>query len=201
MYYQLTYIIPSDAADTKGLGETIAEINKKITDAGATIKPPLAGLEDQAILERSTEEIEKIKKEQNVRLFKHRLGYPIKHVSYGFYVSVIYEIADKNQISIARKIDAEIKLASKILRFAIIKYNYEVFTAQSLQKEKSKVLKTEEKPHIAEQKEAEPLQKIVDETVKTKKESQGAITEEKPKKIPKTEIEELDKKLEEILNA
>lgn len=201
MHYQLTYIIPSDVADAKALEEIIADINKKITDAGGVIKTPLSGLEDQMVLDKSTEELEKIKKSQNVRLFKHRLGYPIKHVSYGFYVAVIYELPDKNQAIATEKINAEIKLNKKITRFINTKYNFEVFSAQSQQKEKTKNIVAAEKPEAAEQKEAEPLQTIVDEAVKEKKNKKEAVASEKPARTKKTEIEELDEKLEQILNA
>ncbi len=201
MHYQLTYIIPSDVADPKTLEEIIADINKKIIDAGGIIKTPLDGLADQTELEKNTEELEKIKKSQNVRLFKHRLGYPIKKVSYGFYVTVIYELPEKNQMAITKKIDAEIKLNKKITRFAITKYNLEVFAEQSHQKEKRKNIKIYEKPKKMSETEAEPLQVIVDEAVKAKKEKEKIILDEKPKKGKKTEIEELDEKLEQILNA
>lgn len=198
MHYQLTYIIPSDVADPKTLEEIIADINKKITDAGGIIKTPLTGLEDQMIMDKSTEELEKIKKAQNVRLFKHRLGYPIKKVSYGFYVAVVYELPEKNQSEITKKIDAEIKLNKKITRFINTKYNFEVFSEQSQQKEKTKNIIVSKKPEKAEEKEIEPLQNIVDEAVKEKEE---VMLDEKPKKGKKTQIEELDEKLEQILNA
>jgi len=201
MYYQLTYIIPSDVADPKTLEEIIANVNKKITEAGGTIKEPLSGLEDQMVLDKTTEELEKIKKAQNVRLFKHRLGYPIKKVSYGFYVAVVYELPEKNQSEITKKITAEIKLNDKITRFVSTKYNFEMFKEQSQQKEKSKNIKVSEKPEQEEEKEIEPLQAIVNEAVKEKKEKDEVTLEEKPKKGKKTQIEELDEKLEQILNA
>lgn len=201
MHYQLTYIIPSDVADPKTLEEIIADINKKITDAGGVIKTPLTGLEDQMVMDKSTEELEKIKKAQNVRLFRHRLGYPIKRVSYGFYVAVVYELPEKNQAAATKKINAEIKLNKRITRFVNTKYNFNVFSEQSQQKEKTKNIKIAEKPDIIEQKEAEPLQAIVDEAVKEKKENKGISLDEKPKRSKKTEIEELDEKLEQILNA
>ena len=203
MHYQLTYIIPSDVADPKTLEEIIADINKKITGAGGIIKTPLSGLADQAELEKSTEELEKIKKAQNVRLFKHRLGYPIKKVSYGFYIAVVYELPEKNQTETTKKITAEIKLNKKITRFAITKYNLEVFSEQSSQKEKTKNVKISEKSERTEEREVEPLQVIVDEAVlekKNKKEKEVSL-DEKPAKDKKTEIEELDEKLEQILNA
>ncbi len=198
MHYQLTYIIPSDVADPKILEEIIAEINKKIIDAGGIIKTPLAELEDQMVTDKNAEELEKIKKSQNVRLFKHRLGYPIKRVSYGFYVAVVYELPEKNQSAAAKKIEAEIKLNKKITRFINTKYNFEVFSEQSRQKEKTKNIKVAEKPERIKEKEVEPLQAIVDEAVRQKKE---ILIDEKPAKGKKTEIEELDEKLEQILNA
>jgi ribosomal protein S6 len=201
MYYQLTYIIPSDVADAKTLEEIISDINKKITDAGGVIKTPLSGLEDQMVMDKSTEELEKIKKAQNVRLFKHRLGYPIKKVSYGFYVAVVYELPEKNQASATKRIDAEIRLNKRITRFVTTKYNFEVFSEQSQQKEKSKNVKIAEKPEAEETKEAEPLQAIVDQAVQEKKDKKEVVLDEKPKRGKKTEIEELDEKLEQILNA
>lgn len=198
MHYQLTYIIPSDVADAKTLEEIIADINKKITGAGGIITTPLSGLEDQIVLDKSTEELKKIKKAQNVRLFKHRLGYPIKHVSYGFYVAVVYELPEKNQAETTKKINIEIKLNKRITRFINTKYNFEVFAEQSKQKEKTKNIKAPEK---AEEKETEPLQTIVDEAVKEKKVKGKVVLDEKPAKDKKTEIEELDEKLEQILNA
>lgn len=201
MNYQLTYIIPSDVADPKTLEEIIADINKKVADAGGVIKTPLSGMADQMELEKSTEELDKIKKSQNVRLFKHRLGYPIKKVSYGFYVAVVYELPEKNQAAITKKIESEIKLNKKIARFAITKYNLEVFAEQSEQKEKTKNIKISEKPEKIEEREVEPLQAIVNEAVQAKKEKKEVILDEKPAKGKKTEIEELDEKLEQILNA
>jgi len=201
MHYQLTYIIPSDVADAKTLEEIIADINKKITDAGGVIKTPLSGLEDQMVMDKSTEELEKIKKSQNVRLFKHRLGYPIKKVSYGFYAAVVYELPEKNQPAATKKIDADIRLNKKITRFIITEYNLKAFSEQSQQKEKNKNIKVAEKPEPAEQKEAEPLQTIVDEAIKAKKTKKEIGLDEKPAKGKKTEIEELDEKLEQILNA
>lgn len=201
MHYQLTYIIPSDVADPKALEEIIADINKKITDAGGIIKTPLSGLADQTELEKSTEELEKIKKSQNVRIFKHRLGYPIKRVSYGFYVAVVYELPKKNQAAITKKIDAEIKLNKRITRFMNTVYNFEVFSEQSQQKEKSKNMKVSEKPEAIEQEEAEPLQAIVNKAAQEKKSKKEVVLDEKPAKGKKTEIEELDEKLEQILNA
>ncbi|MBU3925343.1 hypothetical protein KJ854_05440 [Patescibacteria group bacterium] len=201
MHYQLTYIIPSDVADPKTLEGIIADINKKITDAGGIIKAPLAGLEDQMITDKSAEELEKIKKSQNVRLFKHRLGYPIKHVSYGFYVAAVYELPEKNQAAATKKITTEIKLNKKITRFINTKYNFEVFSEQSRQKEKTKNIKVPEKPEKIERKEVEPLQSIVDEAIRAKKEKKEILLDEKPAKGKKTEIEELDEKLEQILNA
>lgn len=201
MNYQLTYIIPSDVADPKTLEEIIADINKKVADAGGVIKTPLSGMADQMELEKSTEELDKIKKSQNVRLFKHRLGYPIKKVSYGFYVAVVYELPEKNQAAMTKKITAEIKLNKRITRFAITKYNLDVFTEQSSQKEKTKNIKVAEKPEKIEIKEVEPLQAIVNEAVQEKKEKKEIVLDEKPKRGKKTEIEELDEKLEQILNA
>jgi len=201
MHYQLTYIIPSDVADPKALEEIIADVNKKITDAGGIIKAPLAGLEDQMVIDRSTEELEKIKKSQNVRIFKHRLGYPIKRVSYGFYVAAVYELPEKNQSVAAKKIEAEIKLNKKITRFINTKYNLEIFTEQSKQKEKTKNMVIAEKSGQTEQKETEPLQNIVNEAAQAKKEKKEVALDEKPSKDKKTEIEELDEKLEQILNA
>lgn len=201
MHYQLTYITPSDVADPKTLEKMIADINKKITDAGGIIKTPLTGLEDQMVMDKSTEELEKIKKSQNVRLFKHRLGYPIKHVSYGFYVAAVYELPEKNQAAITKKITAEIKLNKKVTRFINTKYNFEVFSEQSQQKEKTKNIKISEKPEKIEQKKIEPLQAIVNEAARAKKNKKEIVLDEKPSKGEKTEIEELDEKLEQILNA
>jgi len=213
MHYQLTYIIPSDAANPKTLEEIIADINKKIIEAGGIIKTPLAGLEEQIALDKSAEELEKIKQSQKVRIFKHRLGYPIKRVSYGFYAATIYELPEKNQSEITKKITAEIKLNKRIVRFANTKYNFEVFAEQSQQKEKIKNIKIPEKSEKAKEKSAQfaslakPDQKldlnkeaqlIVHKPVKIKKEIN---LDEKPAKGKKTEIEELDEKLEQILNA
>lgn len=201
MHYQLTYIIPSDVADPKTLEEIIADINKKITDAGGVIKAPLAGLEDQMVLDKSTEELEKIKKSQNVRLFKHRLGYPIKRVSYGFYVAVVYELPEKNQSAITKKIDAEIKLNKKITRFVNTKYNLAVFAEQSQQKEKTKNIKVPEKIEKPERIEMKPFQSTADAATPAKKDKKEVLLDEKPAKGKKTEIEELDEKLEQLLNA
>lgn len=195
MHYQLTYIIPSDVADPKTLEGIIEDVNKKIIEAGGIIKTPLAGLEDQLITDKSTEELDKIKKSQNVRLFKHRLGYPIKRVSYGFYVAAVYELPEKNQASATKKITSEIKLNGKITRFVNTKYNYEVFSEQSREKEKTKTIKVPEK---TEKKAAEPIPAITGEEPRAKKE---ISLDEKPSKDKKTEIEELDEKLEQILNA
>lgn len=201
MHYQLTYIIPSDVADSKTLEEIIADINKNIIDAGGIIKTPLTGIEDQMTIDKSTEELEKIKKSQNVRIFKHRLGYPIKRVSYGFYVAVVYELPEKNQAEITKKITAETKLNKKITRFINTKYNFDVFSDQSREKEKIKNIKISEKPEKVEQKEIEPLQALVNEAVQSRKAKKESMLDEKPARNKKNEIEELDEKLEQILNA
>lgn len=198
MHYQLTYIIPADAAGLSALEKIIADINKKIIDAGGIIKKPLATVEDQIMADsgKNTEEIEKIKESQNVRVFKHRLSYPIKHVSYGFYVTVVYELADKNQSAAAKKINAELKLIKEIIRFINTKYNFEVFAQQARQKEKIGLTTSPEKAEVKKQ---QPAKKMT--LDKKEQENENILLDEKSKKDKKTEIEELDEKLEQILNA
>ncbi len=200
MHYQLTYILASETPLDK-VEKIAADINKKITDAGGIIKKPMPIAEEQIVFEnnKNDEWLKKIAETQNIRIFKRRLSYPIKNVSYGFYVAAIYELIEKNQSEVAKKIESEIKLMKEIARFINAKYNFDVFSKQTRQREK--IDQGAEKTKQKEEAEEESIEKITKEKSYEKEGKKEILSEKKQKPGKKTEIEELDEKLEQILNA
>ncbi len=146
-YYELLYIIPAQYNEEE-IDSINSKINKMIQEGEGTIA-------------------------LNQKLGKFKLSYPIKQAHQGTYLLSEFEAP----ASLAKKIDANLKLMPEILRHTII----------------SKKKRTEEE--IA--KEKALREKILKEKAET------AEAKEKKKAPPKSKVslEELDKKLDEILEG
>lgn len=191
MTYQLTYIVPADAADFKELEKIIIAINAQIAELGGAIKNPLSGLIEKQFNEsfRSDKEVKRIMAQQQADIFKHRLAYPIKHRRYGYYVSIVFDLGDKNHGTTLKNIHSKLKANKNILRTLINSYDIAHVEKQLDKKEKFKI---KEKNRAKTNK--------IDKKEKAANEPKETLLAEKPKKT-KTKIEDLDKKLEQILNA
>ncbi len=193
MTYQLTYIVPADAADFKELEQIIIDINAQIAELGGNIKDPISGLIESQFNEsfRSDKEVQRIMKEQQADIFKHRLAYPIKHHRYGYYVSIVFTLGDKNNESTIKSVHSKLKANKNILRTLINSYDTAHIEEQVDKKEKFK---------IKEKNRAKANKAVKKEEAADKPQEKETILAEEPKKT-KTKIEDLDEKLEQILNA
>ncbi len=191
MTYQLTYIVPADAADFKELEKIIIATNAQVIELGGTIKDPISGLIESQFNEsfRSDKEVMRIMKEQQADIFKHRLAYPIKHHRYGYYVSIVFALEDKNHEATLKGVHSKLKANKNILRTLINSYDTAHIEEQVDKKEKFKI---KEKNRIKTNK--------IDKKEKITAEAKETLLVEEPKKT-KTKIEDLDEKLEQILNA
>ncbi len=191
MTYQLTYIVPADAADFKELEKIIIAINALIVELGGTVKNPISGLIEKQFNEsfRSDKEIQRIMSEQKADIFKHRLAYPIMHHRYGYYISIIFDLSDKNRETTIKTLHSKLKADKNILRTLINSYDTIHIEKQLDKKEKFKI----KEKNRAKINKSDKKEKADDEP----KEVLSADDSEKTK----TKMEDLDKKLEQILNA
>lgn len=191
MTYQLTYIVPADAADFKELEKIIIAINALIVELGGAVKNPISGLIEKQFNEsfRSDKEIQRIMSEQKADIFKHRLAYPIKHHRYGYYISIIFDLSDKNRETTIKTLHSKLKADKNILRTLINSYDTVHIEKQLDKKEKFKI----KEKNRAKINKSDKKEKTADEP----KETLSAEDSEKTK----TKMEDLDKKLEQILNA
>lgn len=191
MTYQLTYIVPADAADFKDLEKIIISTNAYITEIGGLIKKPISGLIESQFNEsfRSDKEIQRIMAQHQADIFKHRLAYPIKHHHYGYYISIIFSLENKNNEAIIKDIKSKMKVNKDILRILISGYDTVYIEKQIDKKEKFKI----KEKNRAKVNKMDKKEKITNET-------KGSLLTEEPQKI-KASIEDLDKKLDQILNA
>lgn len=183
MYYQLTYLIPSNIADFDQLEKIIAANNNLITEAGGKLQNPVSGTSGNQMSENSvsSEELKKIAERQKVSMFKHRLAYPIKGHNFGFYISSVYALEEKNSGAVLKKIDSSLKADKNIIRFISVNFDLDRLMEQTEQRKKAKVrIETEKKPDEA----TDNIQETL-------------VSEESKK----SKIEDLDEKLEQILNA
>jgi len=183
MYYQLTYLVPSNITDFDQLEKIIASVNNLLTGAGGKLQNPVSGTSGNQMSENSvsSEELKKIAERQRVSMFKHRLAYPIKGHNFGFYISNVYALEEKNSGAVLKKIDSSLKADKNIIRFISINFDLERLLEQTEQRKKAKVsIEIEKNP-------VETMEKI----------QEAAIGEESKK----SKIEDLDEKLEQILNA
>lgn len=189
MTYQLTYIVPADAADFKELEKIIIAINAQIAELGGIIKNPISGLIERQFNEsfRSDKEIQRIMTEQKADIFKHRLAYPVKHHRYGYYVSIVFDLEEKKCDAALKSVHSKLKADKNILRTLINSYDAANIEKQVDKKEKFKI---KEKDRAKANK--------IDKKEKINSEPKKTLLVEDPKK---TKIEDLDKKLEQILNA
>lgn len=185
MYYQLTYIVPSDIADFAQLEKIISSISGQITEAGGTLKEPLAGTTEVQSNENyvSSEELKKVAEAQKVTIFKHRLSYPVKHHRFGFYVSNLFSIEEKNPAAVLKKMNTVLKMDKNVIRFITVAFDLERTAKQVEERKKIRTGKeiSENSPKAAE--------------------SDNAQNPAPSEEVKKTKIEDLDKKLEQILNA
>ncbi len=191
MTYQLTYIVPADAADFKELEKIIIATNAQIVELGGVIKNPISGLIEAQFNEnfRNDKEVQRIMTEHQADIFKHRLAYPIKHHNYGYYVSIVFGLEEKNQEATLKTVHAKLKANKNILRTIINSYNTTHIEEQLDKKEKFKL----KEKNRAKANKTDKKEKAVSEPKET-------LLVEEPKKT-KANIEDLDKKLDQILNA
>lgn len=186
MYYQLTYLVPSSISDFDQLEKIITSINSLITEAGGKLNDHVSGTSGNQMSENSvsSEELKKIAERQKVSMFKHRLAYTIKKHNFGFYISNVYALEEKNSGAVLKKIDSALKTNENIIRFITVNFDLDRLIRDAEQRKKAKAdVKTKK------------ISDAIDETTDTIQEA--ALNEESKK----SKIEDLDKKLEQILNA
>lgn len=189
MYYQLTYIVPADAADPKELEKIISSISSQITEVGGALQEPIAVSSDTQANEKTKldETIIQFAQSQKANIFKQRLAYHVKHHRYGFFISNIFSLTDKNTKSVLDSLKSWLKANKNILRFMIVNFDLDLNLKQM--ENKKRVKPAEETPETKEI------------TAETKAEEQPEKEILAPEKSKKTKIEDLDEKLEQILNT
>ncbi|MCF7795946.1 30S ribosomal protein S6 [Patescibacteria group bacterium] len=158
MHYELLYIIPLKYTDEEN-NNIIKEVEDLLTSHKAKIL-------------------------KSAKLGKRKLAYKIKHISYGFYVAVQFDLENKDNLKAINQ-EMLIKTNNNILRFQII--------ATSLTLDESKYEGMFGSKTISSEK-TEKNVKVKEVKIEKKKK------EEKPEEKKEVKKEDIDKKIEELMD-